>query len=109
METKVLTQEELTKLTNLQNQQNDLILNLGSIEYRMSLLVQNKEILKAQVLELEKLNNELGQQLTEKYGKYGFEFSEEGLFLKDQIVRKEQYNFLRIPFLQQRMRHHCIL
>jgi hypothetical protein len=68
METKVLTQEELTKLTNLQNQQNDLILNLGSIEYRMSLLVQNKEILKAQVLELEKLNNELGQQLTEKYG-----------------------------------------
>jgi hypothetical protein len=68
METKVLTQEDLTKLTNLQNQQNDLILNLGSIEYRMSLLVQNKEILKAQVLELEKLNNELGQQLTEKYG-----------------------------------------
>jgi hypothetical protein len=68
METKVLTQEELTQLTNLQNQQNDLILNLGSIEYRMSLLAQNKEILKAQVLELEKLNNELGQQLTEKYG-----------------------------------------
>jgi hypothetical protein len=25
------------------------------------------------------------KQLTEKYGKYGFEFSEEGLFLKDQI------------------------
>jgi len=68
METKVLTQEELTQLTNLQNQQNDLILNLGSIEYRMSLLAQNKEIFKAQVLELEKLNNELGQQLTEKYG-----------------------------------------
>ena len=68
METKVLTQEELIQLTNIQNQQNDLILNLGSIEYRMSLLVQNKEILKAQVLELEKLNNELGQQLTEKYG-----------------------------------------
>jgi hypothetical protein len=68
METKVLTQEELTQLTNLQNQQNDLVLNLGSIEYRMSLLAQNKEILKAQVLELEKLNNELGRQLTEKYG-----------------------------------------
>ena len=68
METKVLTQEELTQLRDLQSQQNDLILNLGSIEYRMSLLAQNKEILKAQVLELEKLNNELGQQLTEKYG-----------------------------------------
>ena len=68
METKVLTQEELTKLTNLQNQQNDLILNLGSIEYRMSLLEKNKEILKTRILELEKSNNELGQQLTEKYG-----------------------------------------
>jgi len=68
METKVLTQEELTQLTSIQNQQNDLIINLGSIEYRMSLLEQNKEILKAQILELEKSNTELGRQLTEKYG-----------------------------------------
>ena len=68
METKVLTQEELIQLTNIQNQQNDLILNLGSIEYRMSLLEKNKEILKTRILELEKSNNELGQQLTEKYG-----------------------------------------
>jgi hypothetical protein len=68
METKVLTQEELTQLTSIQNQQNDLIINLGSIEYRMSLLEQNKEILKAQILELEKSNSELGRQLTEKYG-----------------------------------------
>jgi len=68
MEKKVLTQEELTQLTNLQNQQNDLIMNLGSVEYRIFLLEQNKEIFKAQILELEKLNNELGQQLTEKYG-----------------------------------------
>jgi hypothetical protein len=68
METKILTQEELTQLTSIQNQQNDLIINLGSIEYRMSLLEQNKEILKAQILELEKSNTELGRQLTEKYG-----------------------------------------
>jgi hypothetical protein len=68
METKVLTQEELTQLTNIQNQQDNLIINLGSIEYRISLLEQNKGILKAQILELEKLNSELGQQLTEKYG-----------------------------------------
>ena len=68
METKILTQEELTQLTSIQNQQNDLIISLGSIEYRMSLLEQNKEILKAQILELEKSNSELGRQLTEKYG-----------------------------------------
>ena len=68
METKVLTQEELTQLKNIQNQQNTLLINLGSIEYRMLLLEQNKNELKNQVLELEKMNNELGVQLTEKYG-----------------------------------------
>jgi hypothetical protein len=68
METKVLTQEELTQLKSLREQQNTLLMNLGSIEYRMSLLEQNKNELKNQVLELEKLNNELGAQLTEKYG-----------------------------------------
>jgi len=68
METKVLTQEELTQLRDLQSQQNDLLMSLGSIEYRITLLNQNKEILKAQVIELENLNNELGSKLTEKYG-----------------------------------------
>ena len=68
METKVLTQEELTQLRNLQSQQNNLLIDLGSVEYRITLLEQNKETLKAQVLEIEKLNNELGSKLTEKYG-----------------------------------------
>jgi hypothetical protein len=68
METKVLTQEELTQLRDLQSKQNDLLMDLGSIEYRISLLEQNKAILKAQVIELENLNNELGSKLTEKYG-----------------------------------------
>jgi hypothetical protein len=68
METKVLTQEELTQLKNILHQHNTLLMNLGSIEYRMLLLEQNKNELKNQVLELEKMNNELGVQLTEKYG-----------------------------------------
>ena len=68
METKVLTQEELTQLKSLREQQNTLLMNLGLIEYRMSLLEQNKNELKNQVLELERMNNELGAQLTEKYG-----------------------------------------
>ena len=68
METKVLTQEELAQLKNLREQQNSLLLDLGSIEYRMSLLEQTKIELKSRVLELERLNNELGAQLTEKYG-----------------------------------------
>ena len=68
METKVLTQEELTQLRNLKEQQQNLLIDLGSIEYRMSLLEQTKSNLKSQVLELEKSNNQLGAQLTEKYG-----------------------------------------
>jgi len=68
METKVLTQEELTQLRNLQTRQNNLLMDLGSIEYRMSLLEQTKIELKSQVLEIEKLNIQLGAQLTEKYG-----------------------------------------
>ena len=68
METKVLTQDELTQLRNLKEQQQNLLIDLGSIEYRMSLLEQTKSNLKSQVLELEKLNNQLGAQLTEKYG-----------------------------------------
>jgi len=68
METKVLTQDELTQLRNLKEQQQNLLMDLGSIEYRMSLLEQTKSNLKSQVLELEKLNNQLGAQLTEKYG-----------------------------------------
>lgn len=68
METKVLTQEELLQLKSLRTQQDTLIMNLGSVEYRMSLLEQSKNELKNQVLNLESLNNELGAQLTEKYG-----------------------------------------
>jgi DnaJ-domain-containing protein 1 len=68
METKVLTQEELTQLKSLREQQNTLLMDLGSIEYRMALLDQTKNQLKNQVLELERMNNELGAQLTEKYG-----------------------------------------
>ena len=68
METKVLTQEELTKLKSFREQQNNLLMDLGTIEYRMALLDRTKNELKAQVIELERMNNELGAQLTEKYG-----------------------------------------
>jgi len=68
METKVLTQDELTQLKSLREQQNNLLIDLGTIEYRMILLDRTKNELKSQVIELEKINNELGAQLTEKYG-----------------------------------------
>ena len=68
METKVLTQEELTQLRDLQNQQNNVLAGLGSLEYRITLLESNKAILKSQIVELEKTSADLGVKLTEKYG-----------------------------------------
>lgn len=68
MEKKVLTQEELTQLRNLRDQQNNVLSGLGSIEYRITILENNKAALKAQIAELEKANTTLGAQLTEKYG-----------------------------------------
>lgn len=68
MEKKVLTQEELTQLKNLRDQQNTVLSGLGSIEYRITILENNKAALKAQIAELEKTNTTLGAQLTEKYG-----------------------------------------
>jgi cytoplasmic iron level regulating protein YaaA (DUF328/UPF0246 family) len=43
MDKKVLTKEEITKLTSLQEKQNNLVLNLGSIEYQKSYLEKSKK------------------------------------------------------------------
>jgi hypothetical protein len=68
MEKKVLTQEELTSLRDLRDRQNNILAGLGSIEYRITLLENNKSALKSQIAELEQANATLGAQLTEKYG-----------------------------------------
>jgi hypothetical protein len=68
METKVLTQEELNSLTELRQLQNSALNELGSIEYKITLLENNKTSLKNHVVELEKRSVELGVQLSEKYG-----------------------------------------
>jgi hypothetical protein len=68
METKVLTPEELKALKDLQFKQDQLIVALGNVEYRMTLLDKQKLNLKIQIEDLEKSNLELGAQLTEKYG-----------------------------------------
>ena len=68
METKVLTQEELNSLTELRQLQNSALNELGSIEYKITLLENNKTNLKNHVVELEKRSVELGVQLSEKYG-----------------------------------------
>jgi chaperonin cofactor prefoldin len=68
METKVLTEEEITSLRNLNAQQNNILAGLGSLEYRITMLENNKAALKAQIAEVEQASAELEAQLTEKYG-----------------------------------------
>ena len=66
-----LTQEELTQLQTLRSNQTQLISSLGEIEYQISILEERKQLLKSQVTELEKTNQELSRTLTEKYGANG--------------------------------------
>ena len=68
METKVLTQEELNNLIELRQLQNSALNELGSIEYKITLLENSKTNLKTHILELEKRSVNLGAQLSEKYG-----------------------------------------
>jgi hypothetical protein len=49
-----LTQEELSQLQSLRTTQSQIISSLGETEYQISLLEEKKQLLKTQVLELEK-------------------------------------------------------
>jgi len=68
MEKKVLDQEEIQALRNLQDKQNNLIISLGQIEYQITLFENQKRVLKENIQQLEKENADLGKILTEKYG-----------------------------------------
>jgi hypothetical protein len=68
MEKKVLTPEELQSLREFQTKQDNLIFSLGRLEYRITLLENSKQSLKEEIKNIERFNEELGQQLTEKYG-----------------------------------------
>jgi tRNA/tmRNA/rRNA uracil-C5-methylase (TrmA/RlmC/RlmD family) len=68
MEKIVLTQEELTELTQLQQQRQDITTDFGVVELR----IQELELQKEQVIEaLSKLKTQeiqFGQKIQEKYG-----------------------------------------
>lgn len=81
MEKTVLSQEELTNLTELQKQQNDFVLQLGQIEYQISTLEKFKQNLKQNIETFENKQAEVGSQLKEKYGE-GTVNLESGEFIK---------------------------
>jgi len=81
MEQIQLLQEEIDQLKNLQNSQTQLINNFGQIEYQIQILNDQKEELIKQLKEFQNQENELGLQLTQKYGDGSIDLTS-GLFTK---------------------------
>jgi hypothetical protein len=68
METKVLTQEEIQQLKEIQDKRIQLIENFGLIELRIQEFDSQKEILKEELKTLIKKETQLGASLQQKYG-----------------------------------------
>ncbi len=77
----VLTQEEIETLSQLQQQQNDLVFGLGQVEYQISFLNKQKDDIKTQLNEIEQTQRQSGQELEQKYGQ-GTINLESGEFVK---------------------------
>ena len=81
MEKTVLSKEEINKLSSLQQQQDNFVIQLGQIEYQKNLLDQQKDTTKQQIKSFENEQIQLAKQLEEKYGK-GTVNLESGEFVK---------------------------
>ena len=81
MEKTVLTKEEITQLSSLQEQQNDFVIQLGQTEYQINLLERQKISIKQQIEKFEESQVQLAKQLEDKYGQ-GSVNLDSGEFLK---------------------------
>jgi len=81
MEKTVLSKEEINKLSSLQQQQDNFVIQLGQIEYQKNLLDQQKENIYTNIKSFEDNQIQLAQQLEKKYGK-GTVNLESGEFVK---------------------------
>jgi ubiquinone biosynthesis protein Coq4 len=68
MENKVLTQEEIQSLKNIQDNQLSLAEQLGFLEYRILILEIEKQKLKQTLQSQIETEEQLAKQLQEKYG-----------------------------------------
>jgi conjugal transfer/entry exclusion protein len=68
MEQIKLSQEELNTLNQLQETQNNIINSLGQLEYNIQLLELKKEKLTEEIENLKKVEVEIGEDLSKKYG-----------------------------------------
>lgn len=67
-ESKVLTTDELSKLQEFRNKDNQLVFNLGQTELQIQGLEEQKDQILEAAKQLAAERNEFGQTLTEKYG-----------------------------------------
>jgi hypothetical protein len=81
MEKTVLSKEEITQLSSLQQQQDNFVIQLGQIEYQKNLLEEKKQQINQQINTFENTQIQLAKQLEEKYGK-GTVNLESGEFIK---------------------------
>jgi len=82
MEKTVLSKEEITQLSSLQQQQDTFIIQLGQIEYQKNMLDQQKQNINQQIESFEQSQIKLAKELEEKYGK-GTVNLESGEFVKN--------------------------
>ena len=68
METKVLTQDELQQIKDLQQEKLVLVEQFGIIEYRIQDLKQQKQSLNLTLSDLKQKEIDLGKMLQERYG-----------------------------------------
>jgi hypothetical protein len=68
METKVLTQEELQQIKDIQQEKSVLVEQFGFIEYSIQDLEQQKQTLNSSLFNLKQKEIELGKTLQERYG-----------------------------------------
>ena len=68
MEIKVLEQEEIQQIKNIQQERSSIIEQFGIIEFNIQELEQQKQQLKISLINLKQREVELGQTLQEKYG-----------------------------------------
>jgi hypothetical protein len=68
METKVLTQEEITQLKAVQQERYSIVDKFGTIEIQFQELESTKQKLKLEYEKLKQREESLGKQLQSKYG-----------------------------------------
>lgn len=78
----VLTKEEIENLNSLQQQQNNLIYNLGQTEYQLKVFEDRKKNIYQNLQDLEGKQTKSAQEIENKYGQ-GSVNLENGEFIKD--------------------------